>query len=348
VSVLFISEHYFPEPNCIVSDLARQMSERGHDVQVITAHPNYPLGKFYESARFPWLPVGSKENGVKVWRLPIYPYHGRSKIRRAASYISFLALALICVLMTQVLRWPKKVIVYQTPFTMALAALPLKIFGAKIAYLCVDLWPESFLAAGVAPRGWLLKLMFGYSRWINRRADMIITSTKGMKRRYLEDGIPDSVLHFVPVWVDGIPDQISLPQPLVRFPRKIVYAGNLGPAQGLGVLLEALSKIDIAGSRIELEFVGSGSEESALKVRTNELGLKNVTFPGRLSPSEAFESLSRATASIVHLLPSPLFRMTLPSKIASCLASGTVVICGVDGEAAEMFEYNPAVHDRGD
>jgi len=69
-----------------------------------------------------------------------------------------------------------------------------------------------------------------------------------------------------------------------------------------------------------------------------------VTFRGRLSPSEAFESLSRATASIIHLLPSPLFRMTLPSKIASCLASGTVVICGVDGEAAEMFEHHPAVH----
>jgi colanic acid biosynthesis glycosyl transferase WcaI len=341
--ILFITEHFAPEPNCITSGLSEELVRAGHSVRVITAHPNYPIGRFYAGVTTPWLPKRSTENGVHIWRLPIIPYHGKSKIKRAISYLSFLIFALLWIIFTQLIWFPRRVIVYQTPFTMGLAALPFKVIRSKIVFLCVDLWPESFVASGVAPNGGLLKALFLYSRFINRIAQILITSTQSMRLRYIRDGIDPVRVHFVPVWVDGIPQQLGPVVPQTGFPRKVVYAGNIGPAQSLGVLVQALAQVIDLSDKLSVEIIGYGTEEEMLKNMVRDLGLTNIIFRGLVSPQEAFASTSAATASLVHLASSPMFRMTLPSKIASCLASGTVLLCGVDGEASELFSDHPGI-----
>jgi glycosyltransferase involved in cell wall biosynthesis len=341
--ILFITEHFFPEPNCITSGLATAMARAGHSVHVVTPQPNYPLGRFYDGVKKPWIPQKTIENGVKVWRLPMVPYHGKSKLIRGISYLSFLVVALLWSLLTQLIWFPHRVVVYQTPFTMGLAALPFKLIGSKLVFLCVDLWPESFVAAGVAPNNGLLRLLFTYSRWINRRADTLITSTQSMRKRYLADGNPESKVHFVPVWVDGIPSTLPPVAPKVDFPRKVVYAGNIGPAQNLGVLVNALAELRELSTKISVDLYGYGAEQDDLQALASRLGLTNIAFRGRVSPEAAFQAAAQSTASFVHLVSSPMFRMTLPSKLASCLASGTVLLCGVDGEASDMFAQTPEV-----
>ena len=97
------------------ADVAELMAAHAR-VTVITAHPNYPAGKFYPGTRW-WRPVRSEENGVTVWRLPMVPDQSTSVLRRALSYLSFLVA--LTVWAPFVAGRPSVVWVYQTPFTTA-------------------------------------------------------------------------------------------------------------------------------------------------------------------------------------------------------------------------------------
>lgn len=334
--VLVLTQYYRPEPNFITADVAEALA-RDADVTVVAAAPNYPTGRFYPghpAAR----PTRRVENGVTVWRLPHVPDRSVSKARRAVSYLSFTAAAAAWV--PFVCPRPDVVWVYHTPFTTALAALAAKyLAGARLVLTSADLWPESFLAAGVAESGPIVDAAFAFSRWINRRADDIVCTTRGTLRRYAADGVPASRLHFVPVWVEGVPDVRGLPVVAPDAdPPRIVYAGNLGPAQALDTIVEAAALLQRDGVSARFALYGAGSVEGELRALAERLGADNVEFHGRVAPEQAFEAIVGATAQVVALRRSPFFRMTVPSKLFGAFAAGTPILCGLEGEAAEMAE----------
>lgn len=327
---LVLTQHYRPEPNFITADVA-EMLARVTRVTVLTAHPNYPHGRFYSGTPW-WRPSRRVENGVTVWRLPIFPDHSRSPMRRGLSYLSFLIAA------TLVAPWiggrPRVVWVYQTPFTTALAALWFKVvWGTRLIYTCADLWPESFVAAGVMREGMATRVSLALRRWINRLADVIICSTRGTLHRFASEGIPESRLHMIPVWVEGSEQRQPAP---AEEGRTIVYAGNLGPAQQLDTLVRAAALLAGEGDRVQFAIYGSGRDEDELRALADELGAANLTFYGRVSPREAFEASANAMAQVVSLRGSPLFSMTVPSKLQFCMAAASPILYGLEGEAAEL------------
>ncbi|MFL5582913.1 MAG: hypothetical protein ACJ8AO_21310, partial [Gemmatimonadaceae bacterium] len=108
-----LTQYYRPEPNFITADVAQELA-RLSDVTVITAHPNYPTGRFYPGTR-PWRLSRSVEDGVTVWRVPHFADHSTSKWRRALSYLSFAGAAAATAMV--VARRVDVVWVYHTPFT---------------------------------------------------------------------------------------------------------------------------------------------------------------------------------------------------------------------------------------
>jgi glycosyltransferase involved in cell wall biosynthesis len=335
--LLVVSQYYRPEIPFITADLAVEMS-RDMDVTVITAHPNYPHGRFFNSVTT-LRPKRTREDSVTVWRLPIIPYHGNSIGRRAICYLSFTLLATIVA--PFVAGRADIVWVYQTPFTSAIAAIWFRIaFGARMIYTCADLWPESLLAAKVARPGLMIRALFAYSRAINRLADVIIAPTRGTLARYQGDGIPLERLRHIPIWMEGIGERITARESRSR-PR-VIYAGNFGAAQALGTVIRAASKLEREGFEFDLELYGSGSAETELRALADTERATAVRFCGRVSPSEAFRISSQATGQIISLEPSPLFAMTVPSKIAFCLAAGTPIVFGLQGEAADILAHSGA------
>src|SRR5690242_19084391 len=89
MDVLIVSHYFDPEPTPKAGDLAQALVERGHSVEVITGFPNYPEGKLYEGWRRRLI-SRTVEKGLRVVRSFVYPYHGRSVIRRIANYMSFM------------------------------------------------------------------------------------------------------------------------------------------------------------------------------------------------------------------------------------------------------------------
>lgn len=333
--LLVLTQMYRPEPNFITADVAEAMA-RHMDVMVITAHPNYPQGRFYQGTRW-WRPIRTVENGVTVWRLPFFPYQGRSQVRRALAYLSFVVATVVWAPLVAGRR--DLVWIYHGPFTAGPAALWFKfVFRARVVLTCADLWPEAFLASGVARPGLVMRVLFAYRRWINRQADVLICSTKGTLNQLMTDGVDAASLHYVPVWVDGIspapPGAVAPP----GGPRRIVYAGNLGPAQNLETVVRAAAEWHRQGIDVAVDLYGTGNSEAALRQLASEAGASNVTFHGRVSPEKAFEVSSVAFAQLVSLQASPFFAMSVPSKISFCCAAGAPVLYGLQGEPAAMLE----------
>jgi glycosyltransferase involved in cell wall biosynthesis len=322
--------HYRPEPNFIVSDIAEHFHQQGLQVSVLTTFPNYPLGAFYDGKTH-LFPKKEEISGVTVWRLPHFPDHSKSKARRLLSYMSFCVIASLFA--PFVMCRPKLIVVYQTPFTTAIAALWHKIFlRCRTAFIYADLWPESFLAAKVATEGVLYKGLLTYSTWINRFCDDLIASTKGMVKRYSDGGFPKERITYIPLWVDGS-KTIPKHRDTSTITNSIVYAGNLGPGQNLAPLLHGFKLVEAAELDLFFEIYGSGSEEQNLRALTRELGLQKVRFHGRVAPTVAFDACRYAIGQVIHLAKSPLFSMTIPSKLAFSLATGRPILAGLEGEA---------------
>src|SRR5258707_15340801 len=95
MKIMFVSFFYDPEPNDIkIHSLARELVARGHTVTSITTFPNYPVGRIYPGYK---QRIWEREykDGVYVIRLPIFPDHSRSGLKRAVSYLSFMLTACI-------------------------------------------------------------------------------------------------------------------------------------------------------------------------------------------------------------------------------------------------------------
>lgn len=335
--VLIFSLHYKPEPNFIVTDVAEAWAGEGHRVTVVTVHPNYPKGQFYPGTK-PWRIARTNENGVIVWRIPYYTDHSLSPLRRTLSYLSYaIAAALLAPLIA---RRPSVVWVYHGPFMTAVPALFFKwVHRAKLIYTCADLWPESLVATGVRVPSFLIRSLFAYRRWINRQADVLVCSTRGTAEIYAAEGVSRDRLEYVPVWVEGISAE---PSPTgcdtgSDVPT-IVYAGNLGPAQPVETLIRAGAILRREGTTIKVHIFGSGSREKELKKIALEEDAQNVVFHGRVTPDMAFDASARATGQVVLLASSPMFRMSVPSKLAFCFAASSPLLFGLEGESVRIAE----------
>lgn len=331
--ILVLTLHYKPEPNFITTDVAESLA-RNADVTVVTAHPNYPEGRFYPGTKF-WKIEKSIENGVTIWRIPYFTDHSLSSIKRTLSYASF---ALVAAFVAPFVgKRPTAVWVYHGPFMTGLAGLWFKlVYGSKLIYTCADLWPESFVASELPTPPILLDMLFAYSRWINRAADFLICCTRGTLERYATDGISRERMAYVPVWVDGIPESAIGNSARGENDFRVVYAGNLGPAQPLETLIRAAAILQRAGHAIQVDIYGTGSREAELRALAMEEGTRAVKFHGRVSPERAFEVSSVADAQIVALRASPLFRMTIPSKLSFAMAAGGPLVYGLEGESAKL------------
>ena len=148
--ILMLTQWFDPEPAFKGLTFARKLMERGHEVEVLTGFPNYPAGKLYPGYR---LRLWQRESvdGISIVRVPLYPSHDRSVVRRAWNYLSFALAATI--LGPALVGRPDVIYAYHPPGTVGLPALALsRWFSAPVVYDVNDLWPDTDRIDGHARR----------------------------------------------------------------------------------------------------------------------------------------------------------------------------------------------------
>lgn len=337
--VLILTQWYPPEPALLLQELAQSLRSYGHEVTVLTGFPNYPTGRLYPGYR---LRIRQREvlAGISVVRVPLYPDHSRSGLRRALNYVSF-ALS-TTILGPWRLRRPDVIFVYHPPLTVGLPAYVLsRLWRAPFVYQIQDMWPETLAATGMLNDPRILRWIGVFARWVYAKASAILVISAGFKQNLLDKGVPLEKIHVISNWVDTATYYPDEPDPALaaelgmagRF--NIVFAGNMGEAQGLQTVVEAA---DLLRDVPEVQFVlvGDGTALPALKQTATERDLKNVRFLPRRPATAMSRLYALADVLLVHLKDEPLFRITIPHKILAYLGVGKPILAAVEGDAADL------------
>ena len=339
--ILTLSQRYEPEPGVISTAMGKELSSRGHDVTAITGFPNYPGGKLFPGYRIRWY-QREQLDGIKVLRLPLYPDHSNSSLKRIINYASFAASSTIIgpfVCGKADVMW-----VYHPPLTVGIPAWWIGLLR-RIPFIfeVQDMWPETLMTTGMFSSKKGYAMVNSLASFIYEKAAAITVISPGFKKNLVEKGVAAEKIHFIPNWAD---EQIFRPLPRdeefaaahgMSGKFNIVFGGNMGAAQALDNVLAAAALLKEV-PLIQFVMIGGGIARDGLERRCRELGLKNIIFIERQPFEEMPRFFAQADALLVHLKKDPLFEITIPSKTIAYLACSRPVICTVAGDAAEVIE----------
>ena len=336
--VLLLTQYYPPEPVHFQPDVVRILRERGHEVTVLTGFPCYPKGSIYEGWKQKLI-SDEYSDGVHIVRLPQLPDHSKSALRRILYYVSFMTSAMTL----GNFRFDKAdaVLVYESAVITGIAATTLaRLHHVPVIYYTVDLWPESVTSTGMLKNRLALRMLQWLCGATYRSADRMVGITKGYLRRFAEMGVKpermDLVYYWSPASQGGMPTGFDVASVLPADGKfRIVYAGNMGPAQDIANVLDAAALLrDLPD--VEFVMIGDGLDFAALQEKKAALRLDNVRFTGRL-PSEVMPAVqSRADALLVHIKSDELTRVSIPSKTQAYMQTGRPVLMAADGESADF------------
>lgn len=338
IRVLLLTQWFDPEPTFKGLVFSRELVRQGFEVEVLTGFPNYPGGKVYPGYKIKMLQCEIID-GVQITRVPLYPNHGLSVIRRVLNYASFAASSLLYgVLMA---RRADVIYAYHPPLTVGITASFLRLLRrTPVVYDIQDMWPDTLRATGMINNSGALRVVAAVCRWVYRRMDHIVVLSPGFKCLLIQRGVPEASVDVIYNWADEVALAVPQGQVPANFPGteqfRIVFAGNMGKAQALGAVLEAAALLQERGSRVCFVMLGGGVEVNRLKHRAVELKLRNVVFLPPVPMAEVGTLLNAADALLVHLCKDPLFKITIPSKTQAYMAVGKPLLMAVDGDAADL------------
>lgn len=337
--LLILTQNYVPEPDPKMHILGKGLVERGHQVTVITGFPNYPQGEIYPGYR-QRLCQREEIDGVRVLRLPLYPDRSGSAIRRSANYLSF---ALSASLLGSVVSGPADLmLVYHPPSTLGIPAWVIcSLRRMPFVYEIQDMWPETLPATQMVSNRTVLGALARLGAFTYQRATALTVISPGFKRNLIQKGVPEDKIHILPNW--GYEGAYELAAPDAGLAQaeglqgrfNIVYAGNMGPAQGLDNILDAACLLT---NLPEVQFVllGHGVDRANLEESVRTRGITNVRFLPPQPMSRMPSVYALADALLIHLTDDPLFAITIPGKTQSYLASGRPLLVSVAGDAADL------------
>jgi len=209
----------------------------------------------------------------------------------------------------------------------------LKVSSACKSYLILrDIFPDWAVDVGLMGRGLPYRFFDAVARYQYSVADIIGVQTPGNKG-YFERWRQKSgrTLEVLPNWLDK-PAQARCSirvdeTPLVG--RKVfVYAGNMGVAQGMEILVDLADKLR-SRSDVGFLFVGRGSKVAWLKSSVQARKIDNVVFFDEIHPDEIPDLCNQCCAGIVVLDPRHKSH-NIPGKFLTYMQNGMPVLANVN------------------
>ena len=314
------SWNYEPEPTAmgpIAARWAEAMCARGHQVEVVTAHPHYPGPLWGRRVR----PYRETRNGIPVLRLPLII--GRrttgARIMEEATYAASAAAA------AALPSAPDAAVAVSPSFLglfPVLASARLRRFP-WILWL-EDILPDAAITTGLMREGLALRTANRLERFVYRATDRIVVISNAFRENLLAKGVPG--------WkVTQIynPYTRTLAAGHARRnggePARVLYMGNMGFSQNLPTLVRAFERSPAIGDDVRLILAGTGELAPAVaaEVRSNRVAMSGLLLEG------LEREVERATIGLVPQRPD-VDEFNLPSKLMKLMSRGIPVLASVN------------------
>lgn len=350
---LRILTHYYPPevgaPQVRLAALAHGLARAGAEVTVHTGFPHYPDGEIKPPYRNRPLQV-EQVDGVRVLRSWVYAAPNRGFARRLANHASLATAALAAA----PAGGPADVLLVETP--------PLLLAGAAVAYArakrarlvlnVADLWPDSAVEMGTLSSPRAIGAARRLERTAYREAAAIACPTEGIfaalrarpessaKAALMRPAVDVVRFHRVPARQKSAAANGAAAGERGTQALRVLYAGTVGLAQGLGTLFDAAVELDLRTDAppLAVTIAGDGAEAPALRARLAARGPAAVRMLGAV-PAERIPTLyAESDVAVVMLRDLPIFEGALPTKMLEAMAAGRPLVLAARGEAARLVE----------
>jgi glycosyltransferase involved in cell wall biosynthesis len=342
--ILLLTAYFPPDTGSaahLFYELGTVLVERGHQVTVVTGMPGYhaqgPLERYQGQRR-----VEEVVNGMDVVRVATPERSSDSLVGRAlwqfgGAFAFFQAGR----------RLPPHdvAMLYSPPLPLGLAAWGwYKLRDIPYILNVQDLFPHGIIALGILKNPLVIRFFRAMERFMYRRSPHITVHSAGNRDHVIANGGDPERVTVVPNWVDT--DFIRPGDRMNEFREEYElddrfvasFAGVLGRAQDLDVVLEAADLVD-GHADIAWLIVGDGSQKKRLETKARDMALENVLFVP-MQPRERYPSVLHASDVGLATLRADLKTPVVPSKILSIMAAGLPVVAALpsDGDAPELIE----------
>ena len=319
-------------------EIAQKLTERGHEVTIITSPVSYLTGKSMRE-NIPWVEKQEAEPGITVVRAYTYPALHRSFVHRVFSFLSFMVSSFFIGLTVKEidLVWGTSPPIFQSVTAWALARIKRAPFLLEVR----DLWPAFAIAVGVLQQPILIRASEWLERFLYRHADQVVVNSPG----FIDHLHSHGAIH-VELVPNGADTSMFDPQAKGENFRHIhgladrfiaLYAGAHGMSNDLGVVLAAAEML-IDRDDIILVLLGDGKEKPALQSQARDMALTNLKFIPPIPKKEMPSALAAADACIAILKPIPLYATVYPNKVFDYMAAGRPVVLAMEGVIREVIE----------
>ena len=324
--VVIIADAFPPlRSSCAVQirDLSLEFAMQEHDVVVLV--PDASLDKPWSLEKF---------NGVQVLRLKAYQTKDIGYVRRTVAefLMPFVMLHNLRKSPFADVRWDGVVWYSPTIFLGPIANTLKKVSNCKSYLIIRDIFPEWAVDMGLMGRGLPYRFFKTIERFQYSVADVIGVQTqanlayfdslltkKGQRVEVLQNWLADA---------PSVDCSISVAESPLAGRTIFVYAGNMGVAQGMGILIDLAEQLK-SRNDIGFIFVGRGSDAQLLREAAKARGLDNVAFFDEIDPSEIPGLYAQCHVGVVALDPRHKTH-NIPGKFLSYMQSGLPVLASIN------------------
>jgi glycosyltransferase involved in cell wall biosynthesis len=346
VRVAILGINYAPEPTGIApytTGLAMGLTERGHDVRVLTGYPHYPQWKRAENSS--GFRSEEQMDGVHVRRLSHFVPRHLSWTGRAAMEFTF-GLQLLTT------RWGRPdVVVCVTPplLAVAMAAVRAQLTWRRpaIGIVVHDLYSRGVTETGAAS-GLSARAIRVVESSAVRLADSVAVIHPGFTADLTEHlGVDARRIREIRNWT-----HIDSPNPVASASFReahgwgadevvVLHAGNMGYKQGLENVVAAAELASRSDCRARFVLLGDGNQRASLQAAG--AGIRALEFLPPVSEKEFPAALGAADVVLVNERPG-VAQMSAPSKLTSYFSSGKPILAATDeaGFAAQEITASGA------
>ena len=328
MKILLYSLNFKPELTGIGKyngELAPILAVKSIDVHVLTAPPYYPEWKRHGGFKNNY--STTLENGVTIYRCPVYVPKNLNMVKRVLHLFSFAFSSALRLISLIKLKPDVVFLVQPTLFCAPITLLYCKITGAKSIMHIQDFEVDAMFGLSNNTSGKFKKIVRKIESWFLKRFDVVSSISYSMLNNAQIKGVAEKKLLFFPNWADTdfvTPDvyDASLRKQwgYNEIDKIVMYSGNIGQKQGLEVMLEAAKHFK-SHSNIKFLIIGNGSYSDSLQTMATDFGLDNIVF----MPLQPWELVPQILVMAdVHLVVQKrgAADAVLPSKLTNILSAG--------------------------
>lgn len=218
--------------------------------------------------------------------------------------------------------------------------------GIPVVYECRAFWEDAAVDHGTCREGGLrYRLTRAIETRVFRQADAVTTICEGLRADIVERGVSPERVTVIPNAVDinrfslhGEKDPGLLQQLGLENRPVIGFIGSFYSYEGLSLLLDVMPQVLTRVPDLRLLLVGGGSQERALQLKADTLGIgENVIFTGRVPHDSVQEYYDLVDILIYPRLPMRLTELVTPLKPLEAMAQGKIVIASDVGGHRELI-----------